>query len=159
MKTLLALALTILLGIATSHADIPAPRPLSVTVTNLAGFPQYKFFYHSSSDQTDRPIVDGRTFSAIGDVKLRVESGSDSRQTWETVEYDVRGSKVALRIENVKQDGGQIAVTYKVTSGSVKRANRSASTGAPWVPLFTLAGMSACALVVLARRRPSSQSS
>jgi hypothetical protein len=155
MKTFLAFALIALVSLTSAHADIPAPKPASITVSNIAAFPQYKFLYHAREAKAPKPIVDGQPFTVLGDVTLLVQNGQEPAQEWEKVRYDWRGGKVAIKVESVKQDGKQIAVTFKRSVGDAAAGKKTAAIGFQWVPLFTLAGMSACALVIMARRRPS----
>lgn len=155
MKTFLAFALITLVSLVSVRADIPAPKPTSITVSNLAAFPQYKFLYQSREAKAPKPVADGQPFTALSDVTLLVQNGQDSAQEWEKVHYDWRGSKVAIKVESVKQDGKQIAVTFKRSGGDPAPGKKTAANSYQWVPLFTLAGVSACALVVLARGRPS----
>ena len=67
MKTSLAFALVALLGVLTpALADIPAPKPTSITVTNLSAFPQYKFSYRAGDPKAAaKTIVDGQSFTAL----------------------------------------------------------------------------------------------
>jgi hypothetical protein len=129
MKILLAFALTALACLTSAHADIPAPKPVSITVSNIAAFPKYKFSYQVDEGKASKSIVDGQTFTALNDVKLLVQDGQESAQEWEKIPYDWRGGKVAIKIESVKQDGKQITVTFKRSVGDTGR--KTAATGAP----------------------------
>lgn len=149
MKTLLAFSLSFL-GLIPARGDLPAPKPTSITVTNISTFPQYKFSYRAGDQKGVKAIVDGQSFTALADVALLVQSGEDPSQTCETVKYDWRGAKVNFKVEGVKQDGRQISVTYKKSGGDAV-PKKTAAAGP--VPLFALAGLSTCALVVFARRR------
>ena len=153
MKTFLTFALTALVCLTSARADIPAPKPLSITVSNTAAFPQHKFSYRVGDGKAPKLVVDGQAFTALNDVDLLVQTGQETAQEWEKIKYDWRGGKVAIKIESVKQDGKQITVTFKRSPADAGPGKKTAATGWQWVPLFTLAGMSTCALVVIARRR------
>lgn len=153
MKTFFAFALLMLLCLTAARADMPAPKPVSITVSNLAAFPRYKFLYQSREAKAPKPIVDGQPFTVLSDAQLLVQNGQEPAQEWEKVQYEWRGAKVAIKVESVKQNGTQIAVTFKRSTGDTTPGKKTAATGFQWVPLFILAGISACALVVIARRR------
>jgi hypothetical protein len=152
MKTFLAFGLISFSGLISVRADIPAPKPVSIIVSNVSAFPLFKFSYRSDEGKGAKSIVDGQSFKALADVALLVQSGDEPPQSWETVKYDWRGANVAIRVEGVKREGRQITVTYK-TSGGAAPTKKTAAAGWQAAPWFALAGTSVCALVVIARRR------
>lgn len=156
MKTLLAFTLATLGCLVSAQADIPAPRPISITVSNISAFPQYKFSYRSTNPKDLKAIVDGQTFNALESVELLIQGSDEPWQTWEVVPYNWRGGKVNIKVEGVKREGKQVSVTFKASGDGVVPSKKSAA--AQWVPLFTLAGMSTCALVVFARQRTTRKS-
>jgi len=153
MKTFLLLPLAILAFLAPAWADVPAPKPTVITVTNLAAFPQFKFFYHSDNRKETKPIPDGSPFAVYDEVQLLVQSGSEPAQTWERVKFAYTGSKVAIKIEDVKRDGKTIKVTSKTTTGDLAPNKKSASATSPALLLVSFSSVSTCGLVLLARRR------
>jgi len=152
MKIFLVLMLALSANSLTARADIPAPKPTSITVSNLAAFPKYKFSYRLGEQQETKPIPDSQPFTATTSVELLVQSGSDPAQTWERIKYEWRGTKVAIKVENVKQDGKTITVTYKTTNGDGGPNKKSAALPQS-LPLFAVAGLGTCGLVLLMRRR------
>ena len=152
MKTYLLLTLITAGFLMSSQADIPAPRATLITVTNLTAFPKYKFSYRPEDAKTAKPIFDGQVFSVSTNAELLIQSGNDPAQAWNRIKYEWKGARIAIKVESVKQDGKTIKVTYKTTDGHAP-GTKSAATGWQSLPLFALAGVGVCGLVLLARRR------
>jgi len=153
MKSFLVLVFTACGLLSPALADIPAPQPTSITVTNLAAFPKYKFSYVAEdSRQEAKPIQDGRPFKTMHSVQLLIQNGTEPAQVWAKIRHEWRGQKITVNVESVRQQEKAISVTYKTTSGNPAPGRKNAHTAPGSLPLFALAGMGACGLVLLARR-------
>lgn len=148
MKILNVFALAASILACTARADIPAPRPTVLTVTNLAAFPKFKFSYRVEGQPDSKPIAEGRPISAKRDLDLLVKSDDATAQTWEQIPYDWKGKTLAIRIEDVQQNGKTITVKFK--NGTAKK---NAMLSPASAPLFALTGIGACGLVLLRRRQ------
>lgn len=157
MKTFLALMLLAGVSLTPVQADIPAPKPTVITVTNFAAFPKYKFSYQVEGQQDVKAIPDGKPFTAHNNVNLLIKnSGEGEQQRWEQIRYDWKGASIDLKIEGVTQEGKAIKVAYKSIGKNPVPGKKTAEATRPSpVPLFALTGIGACGLMLLARQRRS----
>jgi hypothetical protein len=153
MKTFFVLVLTACVFLFSAQADVPAPKPVVITLTNLAAFPKYKFSYRTGGQKQTKSISDNRAFSLHDDVQLLVQGDNGPEQEWHRISYDWKGAKISLKIEAVKQDGKTITVTHKTTSGATPPGKKTTAAVPQTLPLLALTGFGACGLVLLARRR------
>jgi hypothetical protein len=97
-----------LLPLTSIRADIPVPIPTSFSLSKLASFPKYKFFY--SLDATTPPtqlvpITDGQTYKAHKNVRLFAqEEGSAAPEEFAMLRHQHRGKGFALEIRGITRD-------------------------------------------------------
>jgi len=139
-----------------SWSDIPPPRPTTVTVTNLAAFPKFKFSYAADTDNQPKKFIalrDRQVFkNQVGTIRLYVEDGNGERVEWASIVIEYIGKSKAISILDVRRDGKTIKVNYKLQPDPGSR-EKSAGNGASPVLPFMLSGFSLGAVVLLMRRK------
>jgi len=156
VKTFLfALLLLLLSWSADSLADIPAPRPNTIAISNLTAFPGYRFFYSQDFQEKPRellPLKATQTFTGgPNPVRLFVEDQNGVRTEWATVELEWGGKTETISIEDVRREGKTIKVRYekKPGPGILPPGHKGASTSGA----FVVSGLSASMLLMLRRRK------
>ena len=165
---LLTIALIPLTGI---RADIPSPIPTTFSLTKLASFPKFKFFYTLDSATAPKellPIADGQTYRAAKDVRLYAQEEGSTAEEFATLKHEHRGKSFALEIRGItredspkktlKVDYGQVAKEPPpfVPNGPVRKRPppKPAPTAAGLGPLpyFLFAGLSLGAFIAVRRK-------
>jgi hypothetical protein len=169
ITSLLAFTLLPLAGI---RADIPAPIPTTFSLTKLASFPKFKFFYtvDPATPPTQlQPIADGQTYRASKNVRLFAQEEGSAAEEFATLKHEYRGKSFALEIRGITREGvlkktlkvdyGQVAKEPPpfVPNGPVRRPPpppKSAPTAATPGPLsyFLFAGLSLGAFIAVRRK-------
>jgi len=165
LTLLLAFAL---LPVAGLRADIPAPIPTSFSLSKLANFPKYKFFYTldvATPPSELTPIAEGQTYKVRKNVRLFAQEEGKAAEEFTTLMHQYRGKSFALEIRGItredspkqtlKVDFGQVSKeppTF-VPNGPVRpRPKATPSTGALGpLPYFLFAGLSLGVFIAVRR--------
>ncbi len=160
MKTFLFLVFCCALALS-ARADVPPARKTIVTLSNLAAFPKFHFFYmlggrlEGSKPETLRPIEDKKPFEDFGAFRLIVRDDKGETE-WGSVKANWDGGVVTVQIQDVKREGAAIKVDAKFDRQPLKGPPpKPLVHPIPGSPLgyFFFAGASMAGLAVVARRR------
>ncbi len=120
VSLLLAFAL---LPLTSIRADVVVPIKTTFSLTKLAAFPKYKFFYtlDATTPPTQLlPITDGQTYKANKNVRLFAQEEGSAPEEFATLKHEYRGKSFALEVRGITRDDSP-QKTLKVDYGQVAK--------------------------------------
>ena len=151
MKSILLAAFLTLVATLSTRADIPAPHPTQLVVTNLSAFPKFKFGISFVTNPSAQPVPleEKKVYEVNSFAQLYVQDAHSKPRAWATVEYRPGVRAVRIVVKDVTHGSKGIEVSYDKDDGTPKK---SAARAADAWPHFLLAGLGCCGLVLLAPR-------
>jgi len=139
------------------RADLPAsgPRSTTLTVSGIADFKDYKFFYSEGGDGAPvklKPLTDGKRYNFFDELRLFVQGRKGEPEQWRNVRAQTGsrfGAAISVKVASVHEEKGKIVVRVAADGASVSEASDLRYACLP----FGIGALGICGLVVLGRRR------